>query len=159
MKLSEHFSLHEFTRSRTAKKLGIDNTPDKRQLENLKKNAKEMEKVRSLLENNPITPTSGFRSEELNEEINGDGNSYHLYGLATDFHCAGYGSSTEIVNKIKDSKVIFDQLIDEYGVWVHIGFPKSGELPRRQVLKAVRENGKVKYLPFEEEEVECGQGC
>ena len=34
--LSKHFTLGEATRSQTAKRLGIDNTPSEEQIENLK---------------------------------------------------------------------------------------------------------------------------
>ena len=36
MKLSKHFSLKEMTKSGTAARLGLDNTPNEEQIENLK---------------------------------------------------------------------------------------------------------------------------
>lgn len=146
MKLTDHFRLEEFTLSQTAERKGIDNSPDSEQMENLIRTAESMEKARSILGNNSIHITSGLRVPELNKAIGGSATSYHCYGLAVDFKCYGYGSTKAIVSRLRESTLVFDQLIEEFGRWVHVGFPKSGGVPRRQVLRAFRlDNGNTKY--------------
>lgn len=134
MKLSEHFSLIEFTRSQTASRYGIDNTPNKEQLENLKTLAKGLEDVRTKLDNNPINISSGFRCQDLNDRLGSKRTSRHILGLAADFTCDRYDSVGRVFEVLADSSIQFDQLILEYDSWIHIAFPKEGEEPKRQVL-------------------------
>ena len=122
MKLSENFWLSEFTRSQTAKRKKIDNTPDAEIMEHLERTARQMELVRNLLGNNPITITSGYRCLELNLAIGGSVNSAHMSGYAADFICRKFGKPREIFEMLKDSEVEYDQLILEYDSWVHISF-------------------------------------
>lgn len=134
MRLSEHFTLIEFTRSQTASRYGIDNTPNEEQLENLKTLAKGLEDVRTKLDSNPINISSGFRCEALNDRLGSRRTSRHILGLAADFTCDRYGDVKRVFNVLKDSSIGFDQLILEYDSWIHISFPKKGEEPRRQIL-------------------------
>jgi len=134
MKLSENFSLIEFTRSQTASRHGIDNTPNEEQLENLKTLAKGLEDVRTKLDNNPINISSGFRCEDLNDRLGSKRTSRHILGLAADFTCDRYDSVGRVFEVLADSSIEFDQLILEYDSWIHISFPKEGEDPKRQVL-------------------------
>ena len=64
----------------------------------------------------------------------------------------GVITNADIFNFVLD-RLDFDQLIWEFGTdenpdWVHVSFKKEGR-NRMQVLKAVRVNGKTKYLPYE----------
>lgn len=132
MKLSPHFHLVEFTRSETAMRLGIDNTPTGQHLDNLKRLAGSLEEVRALL-GTPIIITSGYRSLVLNRAVDGSATSSHCHGLAADFHAPGFGSDMEVAQAIADSGLQFDQLIFEQArtTWVHLGIdPRM----RRQVL-------------------------
>jgi hypothetical protein len=54
-------------------------------------------------------------------------------------------SIEQLYQKIKNSNLPFDQLIQEFDQWVHVSYNPAGG--RRQCLRAVRENGKVKYIP------------
>ena len=134
MKLSEHFTLIEFTRSQTASRHGIDNTPNEEQIENLKTLAKGLELVRTKLNNNPINISSGFRCQDLNSRLGSKRTSRHTLGLAADFTCDRYDDVTGVFTVLADSSIEFDQLILEYDSWIHISFPKEGEDPKRQVL-------------------------
>ena len=134
MRLSEHFTLIEFTRSQTASRYGIDNTPNEEQLENLKTLAKGMEIVRTKLDGNPITISSGFRCEALNDRLGSKRTSRHILGLACDFTCDRYGNVDDVFSVLADSSIEYDQLILEYDAWIHISFPKEGDKPRRQTL-------------------------
>lgn len=133
MKLSEHFTLAEFTRSDTARMLGIDNTPTRHHLANLHVLAAKLEEVRALLGNHPIVITSGYRSPALNAAVDGSATSSHCEGLAADFHVPAFGPDQAVAQAIADSALEFDQLIFEQArtTWVHFGV---GDRMRREVL-------------------------
>lgn len=134
MKLTANFYLDEFLRSEVGERFGIDNTPNSPQLANIFRTAMEMQTIRGLLGNRVITITSGFRSEWLNRAVGGSKNSHHMDGLAADFVCLSYGSPLQICHALAGSEIVFDQLIHEYGRWVHIGFARDGDPARRQLL-------------------------
>jgi zinc D-Ala-D-Ala carboxypeptidase len=130
MKLSENFSLEEFTLSSTALALKIDNKPTPEHLKNLENLAAHMEKVRALF-NLPIEITSGYRNPKVNKAVGGVPNSAHALGHAADFHVHGV-TDLEAAKKIRDSKLKFDQLIFEKNRCVHFSVdPRM----RRQVLR------------------------
>ena len=77
MKLTENFSLAELTKSQTAERKGIPNTPTKLQEQSLKLIA---EKILQPVRNNydiPFTPSSGFRSPELCIAVGSSAKSQH----------------------------------------------------------------------------------
>lgn len=131
MQLSKHFALAEFTVSQTAVRLGIDNTPPDDVLARLMIVARKMEEVRSALESRVITISSGYRSPALNKRVGGAKNSAHVEGWAVDFNCHGFGSPLAVARQIAKSGIEFDQLIHEFGSWVHISFDPRN---RRQLL-------------------------
>jgi len=134
--LTTHFTLDEFLISQTAAREGINNIPDNKSLQNLQKLAELLEKVRTALGNNALVISSGYRSPELNKRIGGAADSAHMYGLAADFTAPHYGSPFNValaISQLKDT-LDYDQLIYEYGSWVHIGLPRSGGLARKQDL-------------------------
>lgn len=133
MMLSPHFTLAELTVSDTACRKGIDNTPPPAILENLKRTAALLEEVRTLLGNKPIIVTSGYRCVALNREIGSSDTSAHCQGQAADFTCPGYGSPLQIAQAIYAAKppIKFDQLIHEFGSWVHIAWKEE---PRMMCL-------------------------
>jgi len=134
VRLSEHFTLAEMTRSQMASRHGIDNKPNDIQLENLKTLAKGMELVRTKLDSLPIIISSGFRCEALNDLLGSKRTSQHIMGLACDFTCDRYAHVGRVFEVIADSSIPFNQLILEYNSWIHIAFPVEGDEPRRQVL-------------------------
>jgi phosphoribosylaminoimidazole (AIR) synthetase len=145
MKLSAHFALSEFTRSESAKREGLDNTPTAEHLENLKTLCeKVLEPIR--LRFGSINISSGYRGKMLNHFIGGSVSSDHCLGRAADIDMDD--SATGVTNKeifdyIKDN-LEFDQLINEFNYsWVHVGYRQGAN--RKQVLKAVKEKGKTVY--------------
>lgn len=134
MNLSPHFTLAEMTVSETAARRGIDNDPPPDVVERLKHTALGLEAVRTRL-GAPIVVSSGYRSPALNAAIGGAQNSDHTRGDAADFICQGFGAPSTIVSALKDSGIQFDQLIEEFGRWVHISF---GPRMRGQVLRIDR---------------------
>lgn len=145
MKLSENFVLSEFTNSNTATRLNIDNTPDSKVMENLIYLAKELEDVRRLFNNNPITISSGYRSILLNDTLKSRRTSQHIQGLAIDFTCNRYGSPDRLVEVLFKSEIPYDQCILEFGNWVHLSFPGIGKKPRRQTL-VINKKGVKNYV-------------
>lgn len=131
MKLSPHFLLSEFTHSQTAARLGIPNVPSEDEIENLKALCNVLEQVRSACGNKPVLISSGFRSARINRLVGGANNSQHMRGQAADFTIPGFGSPFDVCKKIIEVGIPFDQLIYEYGSWVHMSVTTS---PRRQVL-------------------------
>ena len=141
MKLSEHFSLDEFTASETATRKGIDNTPPPAVTERLRMLAATLEQVRTLLGNNSIRISSGYRCLELNRAIGSGDLSAHVLGYAVDFTCPKFGTPKEVAKKIAESPIRFDQLIYE-GTWIHLSVDPRN---RREVLTATFKNGKASY--------------
>jgi hypothetical protein len=154
MNLSKNFTLREMTKSVTAKRLGIDNTPNDEQIAFMRELCEAvLQPLRDEL--GPIIITSGLRVPALNKAIGGSSTSQHcaLRGAAADIDiCTGEceGKNAEVFNYIKDN-LIFDQLIWEFGDndcpdWVHVSYHYGHN--RGQILKAVKKNGKTTYIPF-----------
>lgn len=143
MRLSTYFSLDELIASDYAARKGIDNTPDKAALENLTYTAQQLDRVRSLL-GVPVLVSSGFRSPTVNTAVGGQPRSQHVTGQAVDFTAPSFGTPEQIARAIQASHIPFDQLIFEFGRWVHISFVKSN--PRGEVLTIDR-NGTQRGLP------------
>ena len=141
MKLSEHFTLDELTASETALRKGINNTAPPVITEKLRMLAATLEQVRSLLGNNSIRISSGYRCLELNRAIGSGDLSAHTLGYAVDFTCPGFGTPKEVANKIAESPIRFDQVIYE-GTWVHLSIDPRN---RREVLTAHFGKGKTSY--------------
>lgn len=137
MKLTEHFTLVEFTKSRTARVLGLDNIPGVEEIKNLKRLAEVMEIIREAAGGIPITPDSVYRSEAVNRAVGGESTSRHLRGLAIDFTIPGYTIEATI-NLIKGLDIPFHKVINEYGSWVHLSIPAEGEAAQRIALRKTR---------------------
>jgi len=133
MKLSEHFTLEEFSFSEAAARRGLDNTPGRIVITNLGLVAAVMEKIRTLLGDRPIVVHSGYRSVEVNQAVGGVATSVHCHGLACDFVCPAFGTPVEVALAILKSDLEYDQLILEYG-WVHVGLAQEGLLSRQEAL-------------------------
>lgn len=141
MQLSPNFSLAEMTRSSTAARMGIPNIPSKVTIEILRTTCNRMEKVRSIM-GVPILVSSGYRAPAVNNAVGGSSTSDHPKGLAVDFTAKGF-TIRETIEKLRATDLEFDQLIDEFNSWVHIGF---GGRMRRQVVSARSVSGKTRYI-------------
>lgn len=136
MKLTEHFTLEEFTASGTAARLGIDNSPSEQEIENLRRTADLLEKVRNLFGGAPVIISSGYRCAKLNKIIGSSGRSQHITGQAADFRVVGK-TPLEVCEAIRSAKLIYDQCILEYynpstgDGWTHISWSSN---PRCQNL-------------------------
>lgn len=148
MKLSKNLSLAEVTKSNTAIKHGIDNTPSDEHLKNLIQVAENIfQPVREHF-GVPIAITSGYRSPVLNTRIGGSKTSDHCFGRALDLDADVYKKVTneEIFYFIKEN-LGFKQLIAEFGFsWIHVAFDIDNN--KKQVLEAKRIKGKTHYINF-----------
>jgi zinc D-Ala-D-Ala carboxypeptidase len=133
--LTPNFTVEEFTTSETAARKGINNVPhhNSQEHKNMIRTAELMEKVRSILGDKPILISSGYRSPSVNAAVGGSKNSAHMSALAVDFICPSFGTPLAICKTLelymKDLGI--DQLIHEYGTWVHLGLRDP---PRHQTL-------------------------
>jgi zinc D-Ala-D-Ala carboxypeptidase len=154
MKLSEHLDLSEVIRSESAKRKGISNMPTPEHIENFKLLA---EKVFQPIREHfrcPIHISSGYRSKELNQAVGGSLTSQHCQGEAIDIDMDGTpnGVTNRMVFDFIKDNLDFNQLIYEFGDkqnpdWVHVSYSASGK-QKKQILRAVRTNGKTSYLPY-----------
>jgi len=149
MKISNNFTLYEATRSSTAAKHGISNKPNDEALIEIVHTAMSMQAVRSALGDRVISPSSWYRSLELNRAIDSDDHSDHVQGKAVDFTVQGL-TTREAFNIIRNSGIAYKQLILEFeerdsGGWLHISFPKIGQYSKRQNLIATRVNDETIY--------------
>jgi zinc D-Ala-D-Ala carboxypeptidase len=148
MQLTANFSLIELTSSETAVRKGIDNTPSIEVTSNLRELCANVLQPLRTQYAKPINITSGYRSPKLNKAIGGSASSDHCLGRAADFTVPN-----EDYQKVFGMLMTmnFDQLIWEFGndkapQWIHVSYRAQGN--RKQVLRAVKEGGKTKYLPF-----------
>ena len=105
MRLTKNLTLKEACRSESAKRLGIDNSPNQDQLDNLKITA---EKIFQPIRDHfkcPVYVSSMFRSPELNNFLRlASKTSLHMSGQAIDIDMDGTDvSNEEIFNFVKDN--------------------------------------------------------
>jgi hypothetical protein len=143
MRLSENFDLSEFTRTNVK----ANNNPEIAHIENIKALTENVLQPVRKIYGKSISITSGFRSSEVNKKVGGAATSQHSKGEAADLVCEDKTKLFEIIKNLDN----FDQLIWEYGNdkspdWVHVSYSKSR--CRKQILRAIKQNGKTKYIPF-----------
>jgi len=153
MNISEHITLIDATKSQTAIREGIDNIPDAEQLEAMKLWGEFIfEPIKKAC---PSAYISSFlRVQKLNLLIGGAKGSQHEKGEAGDVDSNGFNN--EIFNFVKNN-LEYDQLIWEFGdtkepAWVHVSYKKEGnrkDSDPTKILRAIKENGKTKYIPFD----------
>ena len=147
--ISKHISYREGVYSTTATRLGIDNTPNDEQLENMELVAEEVFEPLRAYVGGPIKINSFFRSPKLNTAIGGSSKSQHCKGQAIDIDDTfGRATNAEMYHFIK-KHLDFDQMIWEFGDednpdWVHVSYVSSDK-NRNRCLQAYKEKGKTKY--------------
>ncbi len=146
MSLTAHFSLEELTRSQTASRHGMDNTPDKLAVVELGRLAEQiLEPIRELL-GCPLQITSGYRCPELNARIGSTAkHSAHLDGRAADFVPMGC-DVRHAFEAIRKSSIPYDQIILECGEWIHIAIAPVYATPRGQAMVAKGGPGAWTYV-------------
>ena len=148
VRLSKNFALSELTKSATAERLNVDNTPNLYHLVNLTHLAIHiLQPVRDKF--GVITINSGYRSPTLNAKVGGSKTSQHCNGQAADFE--SFSTPNPDLALWITKNLDFDQLISEFYVegdgdsgWVHCSYKADGT-NRKQCLTAYKENGKTRY--------------
>ena len=150
MQLTKNFSLHEFTKSNTAARRGIDNNPTAEHIHNLVELCEHvLQPLRDAI-GKSIRISSGYRSEALNEAIGGSKTSDHSFGRAADIELVinGKEDNAKLYNAIKTLDLEFYQMIWEFGDeeqpnWIHIAYRKDNA--KKECLRAYKDNGRTKY--------------
>ena len=150
MKLTQNFSLHEMTKSETALRLGIENQPDEQQLAALQTLCeKVLQPIRDYF-GMGVKVNSALRTLPVNRAVGSSDNSHHVRGMAADIEIPGIANA-ELAEWIVEN-LDFTQVILEFytpGIrdsgWVHVSYVP--EDLRKQVLTAMKENGKTVYKP------------
>ena len=156
-KLSEHFTLGEFTRSNSHPE--IYNIPSHESIANMKRLCGWLEVLRKRYNDKyvvvkrdisttldmtarveePIRINSGYRSPQLNKAIHGVAGSNHMTGCAADIRVSGMEQliryAVILMDYADESKQEFDELLIERNrcgaIWLHFAVRPSGN--RRKV--------------------------
>ena len=150
MNLSKNFTLSEMTKSETALRLGLPNDPEPEHLENMKILAeKVLQPVRDHFARG-VKVNSAYRHPDVNRAVGGSTTSDHCRGMAADIEIPGVPNA-ELAEWIQEN-CEFRQLILEFytpGIpdsgWVHVSYNEADN--KKQVLTAMKENGKTVYKP------------
>jgi hypothetical protein len=138
VKLSPNFTLAEATKSQTAARLGIDNTPPATVMPALRAVATNiLEPVRAHY-GVPIVPSSWYRCPALNKAIGSGDKSQHVLGEAVDFEVGGISNldvASFIVSSLNWDQVLLEYYIENqpFSGWVHVSLRASEN--RREVLR------------------------
>lgn len=150
MKLTPNFALSEFEFSDYAARNGLDNRVPNDLMWNVARVARWLQLLRDRLAARlgvmPIVITSGYRGPKLNKAIGGSKTSAHCDALAADFHVPSMSIDslfTFIREEMADAP--FDQVIHEFGRWIHVGLAGPNVQPRNQFLYAEKVAGKTVY--------------
>jgi len=149
MNLSANFTLKELTKSDTATRLDLDNTPNDEQIESLRLLCENiLQPVRDHFDK-PVRISSGFRAPAVNQATGGSATSDHCKGQACDFEIEGL-SNPEVATWIMEN-LTYSQLILEFYVqgqvnsgWIHCSYNPDKLI--KQELTAIKVAGKTQYL-------------
>lgn len=130
----KYFDIEELSKSSTAEKLGLDNTPTLEAEQNLTRLVENILDPLREVYGKPIRVSSGYRSEKVNRSVNGATSSQHRKGEAADITVGNKIENQRLYALIKKLNLPYDQLINEYDFsWVHVSHKESGN--RKQELK------------------------
>lgn len=119
---SDFFSLEEFTRSSTALRLKIDNTPNNDIIRNIQYGVQMvLDPLRRIIRS-PIIITSGYRCSTLNKAVGGVANSWHTKGNAADIRIKDEEEAKAIFQALKTLPSV-DTVLFEHSataIWMHV---------------------------------------
>lgn len=136
------------TKSDTALRLDMDNTPADEEIANMTALAENvLQKVRDHF-GKGVKVNSGFRHPDVNGAVGGSKTSDHCKGMAADIEIPGVANA-DLAEWIVEN-CDFRQVILEFytpGIpdsgWVHVSYNPDDN--KKQVLTAMKENGKTVY--------------
>lgn len=150
----KHFSIRELSRSETASRKGINNTP----------NSAVVSALTALIDNvldplrekwgAPIIITSGYRCPALNRVVGGAVNSQHIRGEAADIRTISDSpeDNMKLLKCLLESGLIYDQVIAENidgkgrPDWIHVSYTtKRANRMKKTTMKKI--SGKTAYIP------------
>ena len=137
IKLSEHFTLGEMTKSNSHPE--IYNIPSHEAIANMKRLCEWLEVLRKRY-GAPIIINSGYRSPQLNKKIGGVPTSNHLTGCAVDIRVSGMEQliryAAILLDYADETHQEFDELLIEKNrhgaIWLHFAVRPSNN--RRKVM-------------------------
>ena len=150
MQLTENFSLAEMIKSETALRYDMDNTPGDAEIANLQALCENILQPVRTAYGRGIKVNSGFRHPEVNAKVGGSKTSDHCRGMAADIEIPGipnYDLAKYISENFQFTQIILEFYtpgIPDSG-WVHVSYDANNL--KRQVLTALKENGKTVYKP------------
>lgn len=148
-----YFTIEELSKSDTAKRCGIDNTPNMAIRTNLTALIENVLDPLRKIWGMPIIVTSGYRCEKLNKVVRGATNSQHVKGQAADIRTVSDSrqDNAKLLKCLLRSGIEFDQVINEFPDaqgrpdWIHISWAGKGR-NRKHKLTAIKRNGKTVYV-------------
>jgi uncharacterized protein YcbK (DUF882 family) len=144
MNLSENFTYDELTRSETAARHGFDNTPNKSEVDNLKRLAALLEEVKKAVGGKAVMINSGFRSKQTNDAVGSKDSSQHRLGCAADIRVPGM-TPQQVVEACIEAQVPFDQIILEFDSWTHISVANTPDAALRGQKLIIDKQGTRQY--------------
>ena len=119
---SDYFTLQELTKSTTAARLKIDNTPNAEILRNLQYGVSMVLDPLRRIHQQPIIITSGYRCVQLNKAVGGVANSWHTKGNAADIHIQDEEEARAIFNILKTLPSVDTALFEHSrsSQWIHV---------------------------------------
>lgn len=130
----KYFTINELTKSATAKRLKIDNTPNDEVIKNLTALVDNVLDPLREAYGQPIIVSSGYRCPQLNKAVGGVKNSQHTLGMAADIHTVSdtVEDNKKLYQLIRTLDLPVDQCINEYNYnWIHVSYSQKN---RRQYL-------------------------
>lgn len=119
---SDFFTFKELTKSSTATRLKIDNTPNEEVFRNLQYGVQMVLDPLRRIHQQPIIITSGYRCAQLNKAVGGVPNSWHTKGNAADIHIKDENEAKEIFNILKTLPSVDTALFEHsrQSQWIHV---------------------------------------
>lgn len=144
----KYFTLAELTRSATAKRLGIDNSPSVAVRERLTALGEHILDPLREAWGAPVIVTSGYRCPALNKAVGGAAHSQHMYGEAADIRTVSDKpeDNMKLLRKLIELELPFDKLIAEYvdsqgrPDWIHVSYS-----PQHRRMMVTCKGGKYSY--------------
>jgi len=152
-RLSPHFTYGEFTISQTAIRKNINNQPNEDEMRNLEALCSIiLEPIRTHY-GTYVEIHSGFRNKKLNTAVGGSTRSQHRFGQAADIKIPPNTIQEIFEWVVLDSGLPYDQIIWEFGRWIHISHKRVGTNRRKNTLAKKNENNKTVYTHYKKEQV------